>query len=99
MNGFEPFTMCFGHQCAINLIREERSKRRHHFGNGYETFEKSLIRSGLVRPEFSFPKAAPVPSHIPIRKLFDCEIAHESSGARRVVTLHCFDVLADGGVE
>ena len=66
MNGFERFTMRFGHQRAIKLFGQERSKWRHHFCDSDQALEESLIRSDFVGAGLAFPESPPVAPHVPI---------------------------------
>ncbi len=73
--------------------------RRGHFRDRDKTFEQCLIRRGLVRARFALPEAPPVAANVPVRKLFDREVADEPRGARRIVVVHRLDVFGDGGIQ
>ena len=91
--------MRFIHHRAINLIGEEWRNRSGHLRDCGQAFEQRLICSRLVGPRFTFPKAPPIAPYVPIRKLFDGEIADEACRARRIVSVHRFGVLGGGRIQ
>ena len=99
---YEPtrrFAMRLGHQRAIDFIRKKRRHRRGHLRDRDQAFEESLVSRCLILARFALPEASPIATDIPVRKLLDCEVAHQTCGPCRIVGIHGLDVFGDGAVE